>query len=184
MRFLKSPRVLSALTGGRVAVLVVIVTFAGAGCTGGGDAEPSESAGSEVSIAPAEDYETNMAGCMGDKGWNVIIIPEAEGGGITAEIPQAQAEAFRADNFACAAEFGYDQPPPPMSEEDARAYLAKVVEAAECVEDLGFEVPARPAEQDSLEGLMSVELDPRWDVFANVPDGELSRTQGTCFPDA
>lgn len=163
-------------------VAVVAVLAVPSACTS--EVAPETTPTATVSIATAEDYETNMAGCLRERGWEVTITPESEGGGIRSEIPIEQGDAFESDRAECLAEFGYDQPPSPMSEQDAQAYLAKLVEAAECVEGLGYEVPAQPAEQDSLEGLMSVDLDPRWDVFANVPDLELTSTQGTCFPDA
>jgi hypothetical protein len=134
------------VTARRAALLAgaAVVTVALASCTAP-QAEPTETASDVVSA------DANMVQCMADKGWEVQLDNDG-GWSTTVGVPDEQLEQFDADVDDCRATFGLDQPPPPLTQQEAEELYDLLTGAvADCVRNLGYTVPEPPSRQAYVE---------------------------------
>ncbi len=94
---------------------------------------------------------------MDEQGWDTRVTAD---GGLSASIPDEQLEQYQHDLDECAARFGYDEPPPPLTRQEAEAYYDELVQATECVRELGYPTPEPASKQATVEALMRGEGPP------------------------
>lgn len=106
-----------------------------------------------------------MVRCMSDLGWEVEA--NADGSWSTIDgIPAEQNEQFEADAAQCESRYGYDIPPQ-VSRNEAERYFEALLEAAECVRSLGFQVPEPPSRQSFVSSIVNGEL-PSWNPYERL----------------
>lgn len=91
------------------------------------------------------DYATDMISCLTAKGWPVSV--GTDGGYRTGTIPTEQFDLYTSDAESCAAEFGYDELPPALSDEQIRAVFPHSLWEWKCLEDNGYNPDKPPSEQ-------------------------------------
>lgn len=106
-----------------------------------------------------------MQRCMAEKGWMMAIDEE---GGLAIDVPVEQGEALEQADRECQEKFGYDQPPPPMTQEEAEVYYEKLLATGECVRDMGFTTPELPSRQSTIESLTQPGRLPNWNPHENL----------------
>ncbi|HIW62414.1 MAG TPA: hypothetical protein H9881_08160 [Candidatus Stackebrandtia excrementipullorum] len=130
-----------------------------AGCGDGEDTSSTPERHTE------REWATDMADCLTDKGWNVTAGSD---GSLSAETPTEQYEQYESDREDCSAELGYDQPLPVRTAEEAEAYFDALLEAADCVRDLGYTVADPPSRQYAVEQIQQPVIDLGWDPYDAV----------------
>lgn len=138
----------------RKVVVVVAVASMIAGCTGEGEPSPVEATGGNPSVA--------IAACLQEKGWDVTAHPDNS---VSAEIPVQQEDQYRADYDICVDQVQPDEPRPPMTEEQAETYFDALLEVADCVRGLGYQVAEPPSRQAAVEALQQPIIDLGWDPY-------------------
>ena len=116
-----------------------------------------------------EEYIAAVASCLRDAGWNV----NADGVGGSADITAEQRPAFLAARESCGATLGEPPPPVPVSEAEIRARYAYLLEARDCLIDLGYAIGA-PATLDHF--LDSYASGP-WSPFNDLADQTTSQAE-------
>lgn len=136
----------------RVLVAATVAAFAlgAAGCAGGGSPESSPG-GEPPNAQDLDNWSENMQSCLQGKGWDVEVSPEGE---MNTTVPAGQEDAFETDVKASEASFGYDLVPV-YSEDQVREIYKKVVAAAECLTEQGYEPGNPPSEQTFVEQVQS-----------------------------
>lgn len=167
-------RAVTGIAGRALLVMGALLLATGCGVGTVGESEPPTSG-----PTPDEDaFASAMVACLAERGWTATIRPD---GGFEVEYPTTQDEQFRADRAACSAAGGYDQPPPAFTQESATQLVADMHAAAECLREHDYDVPAPPPDAQMVDGLMSPDRDPGWDIYGGVPEGSaLSEAQGLC----
>lgn len=137
----------------RVVAIAALVAFVG-GCT---DSEPD--ATSQPTTQATGNPSEVVAACLQGKGWDVTAHPDNSYS--VAGLPQDQVSQYEADEEACRSSAGMDQPQPPMTLRQAEEYYDALVEVADCVRDLGYQVDDPPSRRAAVEALMrpTVDLD-------------------------
>jgi hypothetical protein len=174
-----------------VAAALLAMALVATGCASSGEvsgsaptarstatAEPTPTPTPTQTIAPRADYLENMIGCLRVHGWEA----ERAHGSISAPATEEQRPALAEDFATCEAQFGYDQPIPGLSPEEARLMLEKLDTAAACLVAAGYPVPARPTDEAALAGLTSTPSSAGWAVYGDVPEDQLSQAQDACPP--
>lgn len=137
--------------------MAIVAVVAAAGCTTGDD-EPTETgAGPEEMAGPAD-----MVECLAGKGWEEVEVKPD--GSYIAAVPAEQRSEFEAAERECIAELGLDQPWS-LNEAQAEAYFDALLEAAECVRDMGYDVAEPPSRQAAVEEIMVPPIDLGWDPY-------------------
>ena len=112
--------------------------------------------------AALSDYATNMASCLRSAGWEVQTRPD---GGITSQIPAAQADAYAADRAECEKHFGYDATPEPLTDAQIKDLYRKVLETLDCLKDQGRDPGVPPTEQPFIDQAHGTGA---WDPYTNL----------------
>jgi hypothetical protein len=83
-----------------------------------------------------------LQSCLAQAGYEAIVEPD---GGITMRVPKDQHDAAVDARTACLTSFPeYDPDPPPPSAEELAAHFAALARSADCLENLGYDVPDPP----------------------------------------
>ncbi|MET7418231.1 hypothetical protein [Dactylosporangium sp. NPDC005555] len=151
----------------------VAVAVALAACGASKDENPA------IQSTPAKGslYEgaEKMAGCMRGLGWDITV--DRDGGWrSTNGIPVAQKDQYEKDTADCEAKFGYDKPPPPLTQQQAEARYDALVAVGKCVKQLGYDIPPPPSKQKSVESMIS-SGNPLWDPYQYVVSGTNSSAE-------
>lgn len=141
----------------RIAILLALGLLVGA-CSD--DAAPSES--SNEWAPPSDEYAPAITACLHDRGWDAVITDD---GGVDIAMPEGQAGQYDADYEECLAETGFDRPSRPFDSESAAAYFAAMLEAAACVEGLGYVVAEPPSEEVAIEQLINGTFGIEWNPY-------------------
>lgn len=150
---------------------VAVLAVALAGCADGGPVEPRPSASrGQVYSAGAK-----MVGCMTGRGWQVGQFPDGSWGAPDG-IPAARADAYDSDARQCAASFGLDKSPPPVTREIAEAHFAALTATSECLRGRGYEVPDPPQRERSVASMLN-SGDPLWDPYEKAARAVDSPTE-------
>lgn len=140
--------------------------------------EPTVSPTSPVSAGPSpfaftgstEEYIAAVASCLRDAGWNV----ETDGSvGFSADITGEQRPAFLAARSACGATLGEPAPVAPLSEADRRARYAYLLEARDCLINLGYTIGEPPTLDHFLDSYASGP----WTPFSDLADQTTSQAE-------
>lgn len=99
----------------------------------------------EFDAGSRPDYATDMISCLTDKGWPVSA--GTDGGYRTGTIPTEQFDLYTADADACAIQFGYDQLPPALSDEQIKVVFPHSLWEWKCLDDKGYDPDKPPSEQ-------------------------------------
>ena len=114
-----------------------------------------------------DEYIAAVASCLRDGGWNV----KTDGvGGLSADITAEQRPAFMAAREACGETIGEPPPRAPASEAEIRARYAYLLDARDCLIELGYTIGA-PATLDHF--LDSYASGP-WSPFSDLADQTTS----------
>lgn len=150
------------------AIVGAILLAVLAGCTGG---DGGESADPQAT----EDFGTNMARCMTEKGWNVTA--NTDGSWETVDsIHVSQEQQFEADVEECRDRFGYERGAPKMTQEEAEEFYDAQLDAAECLRENGYTTPEAVSKQAAVESLINGGP-PLWDPYEHVVDSADSATE-------
>lgn len=76
-----------------------------------------------------------------------------------------QEDQYRADYDICVDQVQPDEPRPPMTEEQAETYFDALLEVADCVRGLGYQVAEPPSRQAAVEALQQPIIDLGWDPY-------------------
>lgn len=149
-------------TGRHLVATVLVSSFLTvlAGCSGGTGEESTNPS------RTAEDFGSNMARCMTEKGWNVAANPDGSWETVDS-IHVSQEERFEADVEECRDRFGYERGAPTMTQEQAEEFYDALLNAAECLKDLGLTTPEAVSKQASVESLINGGP-PLWDPYEHV----------------
>lgn len=90
-------------------------------------------------------FATDMISCLTANGWPVST--GTDGGYRTGTIPPEQFDLYTADADACATQFGYDQLPPTLSDEQIKAVFPHSLWEWKCLSDKGYNPDKPPSEQ-------------------------------------
>jgi hypothetical protein len=161
----------SVLLAGVAAVVAL------AGCTtdapeAGAPASPTQPAAAPPAAPPpfeteyarlVEHYIRDMVGCLTDLGWEVIDHGDSYES--PHDIPDDQFEQYAADVELCEAQFGYDDLPPPyVTRPEAELLYGLLLDVADCIRDLGYDVPDAPSQQAFVEALVTYPI-PAWHPY-------------------
>lgn len=136
-----------------VAAAVALVGLM-AGCSEAAPEIPSES-------PPAVDFDdgarpsfaTDMVSCMSELGWDVSL--GADNSFKTDNIPEGQESTHSSDQETCLKEFGYDQIPPSLSEDQVKATFPHHLWEWKCLNEAGYEPEAPPSERKYVEDYLN-----------------------------
>jgi hypothetical protein len=131
---------------------------------------PDKPADVDSLFADKEVAESRVS-CLTDRGWDV----ELEDGAIVSTMPEAQREAYRADDKECLRGAGIDPDASATPEELANAY-GWYSAIATCLWDHDWSVPDRPS---IAEFRSSYNSDP-WIPWSEVPAGDLPKAHELC----
>ena len=140
--------------------------------------EPLASPSSPVSARPSplaftgtmDEYIAAVTSCLRDAGWNL----RTDGvGGLSADITAEQRPAFLAANKSCQARLGEPPPVAPASEAEIRARYAYLLEARDCLSNLGYTMGEPPTLELFLESYTSGP----WSPFNDLADQTTSQAQ-------
>ena len=132
-----------------------------------GPSSPIRAGASPIAFTgSAEEYIAAVASCLRDAGWNV----ETDG---SADITAEQRPAFMAARESCGATLGELPPSAPLSEAEIRARYAYLLEARDCLIELGYTIGA-PATLDHF--LDSYATGP-WTPFNDLADQTTSQAE-------
>lgn len=159
-----------------ITTLVVCVL---AGCSGSQQEEASDQA---TSYPPVREAVELLAECMQERGWDVEVLGD---GRLSSEWPSEQADQAESDYASCEREAGLDKPRPPRSKGDAEAYFDALLEAAECVRSLGYDVEEPPSREFAVEELQNEVTDLGWDPYTavdNISMETIEEVYAACPP--
>lgn len=129
--------------GGVFAGALLLVAACGGESLGGG------SAGERLSPRQVAEQEVRaLIACMEGRGWNPIYndddgLPSLE----FIDVPQEQGARMDADMAACRGELGLNEPPGEFSDGQLTEFYEHELATAECLRNLGVDVPEAPSEQ-------------------------------------
>lgn len=154
--------------------LIMVVTALVAACSG------SESDPAPPPLATDQPAEA-IAACLRERGWEVTAHPDNS---VSANYPREQEERYLEDQADCSSQVQPDAVPP-MTEPQAEKYFDGLLEAADCVRDLGFQVAEPPSRQAAVEALQQPVIDLGWDPYEDAVRGagsqeELDDVYRTC----
>jgi hypothetical protein len=149
-----------------IAATAVLLAACSTGNNDNTQAQPALTKGSRYEAAE------KMAGCMRGLGWDITVDPDG-GWRSTNGIPVAQKDQYEKDTAGCETKFGYDKPPPPLTQEQAEARYDALVAVGKCVKGLGYDTPPPPSKQKSVESMVS-SGDPLWDPYQFVAGSNSS----------
>lgn len=161
------------------AAVSLAVAAALVGCSGGDP--PSMTP--QPTMAPVEDFAINMQRCLGEKGWEVEVSWDNSIG--MSGLPPEQRDQYDADVQVCLAAFGYDEPPRPLTQEEAQDLYDAMLLVAECVRGLGYTVPDPPSKQTYAEWLTTPGGLAKWTPYSGIPmtsRDDRKRAQQECPP--
>lgn len=152
----------------RVGAMFILSVMALAGCSSAGEEDvATDRAGAQ----PAD----LIADCLRELGWDVTTHPDNSMS--TGGIPDDQRDRFDSDHKQCIQEGGFDQPRPPITEQQASEYFDALLEAGDCVSDLGYLVDDPPSRQAAIEALQQERIDVGWDPYEQVILTEPSKLE-------
>jgi hypothetical protein len=123
-----------------------------------------------------DEYIAAVASCLRDAGWNV----KTDGvGGFSADITAEQRPAFLAARESCGAALGEPPPLAPASEAEIRARYAYLLEARDCLIDLGYTIGEPPTLELFLESYTSGPWSPFNDL-APTSQAEWDQVNQAC----
>lgn len=141
--------------------LALMTVVAVAGCMAD-NGESGQTSAPEPGTGPtAMAGPTDMVDCLADKGWET---EDNLDGSYRAAVPTEQIDKFNAAERECVEELGLDQPWS-LNEAQAEAYFDALLEAAECVREMGYEVADPPSRQAAIEEIMVPPIDLGWNPY-------------------
>jgi hypothetical protein len=148
--------------------VVTIVAMVGllAACAGSAP-DPAEP-------GPAANPSEAIAACLQEKGWDATAHPDNS---VSGEVPIEQRDQYLADEEDCLDQVQPDQPRPPMSEQQAEAYFDGLLEVADCVRGLGYEVAEPPSRQAAVEALQQPIINLGWDPYEQPVRGSSTEEE-------
>lgn len=85
-----------------------------------------------------------MIGCLSDLGWSVDYGTD---GGYSSDVPNEQFEKFQADEATCDEKFGYDIPPPVLTDAQVREVYTHMLWEWKCLDENGYSPETPLSEQ-------------------------------------
>lgn len=144
------------------ATLLVGMTAVIAGCAGPDPVVPADPIESGA-------FGEDMVRCLAAKGWTVQVD---DNGAVVADgIPDAQMNQFRADRDSCLAAFDYDEFA--VTPDMASSFYDKQLAVAECLRELGYDIPDAPSREAFVEELVATGLS-SWLPYDAVVDAALA----------
>ncbi|WP_199042536.1 hypothetical protein [Glycomyces salinus] len=148
-----------------------------------GCSEQDSSTTQENSYAPpASQWPEDMENCLTDLGWDVEI--GSDGRISIRQLPNEQVDQYNEDMRQCESQYGYDLPREPISAEQAEEIWDRFLDAATCIENLGYAVEDPPSRESAIEALQQVPIDLGWDPMQQVKltgsDSDLDQAYSEC----
>lgn len=127
--------------------VAVLLSVSVASCSSTGGAAPSGSSSRPLTQLDHANRELEqVSSCLQKAGWKVKLDP---GRGYSAEVPEAQRTAYRADREKCEKEFLDQYPRPEMTEADWKKLYQHQLWLVKCLEGEGYPpVSTPPSEAD------------------------------------
>jgi hypothetical protein len=143
----------------------------------------TRAAGSPEEPAPGslEEQTRDLVRCLNDRGWETEILPGSNT--YRTVVPPEQHDQYNADIEECNIEIGVDIGPPQVTPEEASELYDILLEIADCVRDLGYNVPEAPSRQSFVEDLVSHPI-PSWHPYDPVYEAgrmaDIQRVEAEC----
>lgn len=119
--------------------------------------------------------------CLNDRGWETEVIPGSST--YRTVVPPEQHDQYNADIEECHIEIGVDLSPPQVTPEEASELYDILLKVADCVRDLGYDVPDAPSRQTFVDELVSYPI-PSWHPYDPVYDtgrmADIQRVEAEC----
>lgn len=90
-------------------------------------------------------FGLDMVGCLSELGWPVST--GTDGSYKTGTIPEDQVESYQTDVDGCLKQFGCDQSPPSLSDQQLRELYPHVLWEWKCLNEAGYNPSSPPSEQ-------------------------------------
>lgn len=134
----------------RVAIGFVIgfAAIGVSGCTTAPDIPTESPAPLTFDVGSRPDFATDMIRCLTELGWSV---KPGTDGGISADVPNEQADVYESDQASCAEQFGYDTPPPTLTESQIREVYPHMLWEWKCLSENDYGPEPPPTEQSYLD---------------------------------
>jgi hypothetical protein len=121
-----------------------------------------------------------MVACLGELGWPVSLGEDSSYK--TGHVPEAQRAHYKADRDACKAQFGYDAPPPELSDAQLKELYPHRLWEWKCLDENGFGPQMPPSEQAFIDGYHSGKG--TWTAYSqftgSLPEQRLIEMFETC----
>lgn len=119
--------------------------------SGGADAGADRTSGSSKLSALREEsqkYGSLMVGCLKTKGFDAEAMSD---GGVHAQVPAEQQDAYSTALDECEQELGYNSNPPPPDDDVLAALYKTLVSVSECLKKAGYDVSEPPSEKSFID---------------------------------
>lgn len=130
--------------------LFVTVTVGAGGCASGAPVPTVSPAALSFDDGSEPTFGLDMVACLSELGWPVSIGEDSSVK--TGTIPDGQDQAYQSDVDGCLKQFGYDQPPPSLSDEQLRELYPHVLWEWKCLNEGGYNPASPPSEQAYIDG--------------------------------
>jgi hypothetical protein len=147
-------RTTGALAGrrSRLPLLLVLLAVTVMACA-------SDRNGAPGAPPAATEAPTDLVSCLIAQGWDVTANPD---GSYLAAVPSDQVDRFQAAEAECIEMFRLDEP---VTESQAEAFFDALLDAAECVRELGYHVDDPPSRRSAVEEIQKPIIDLGWDPY-------------------
>jgi hypothetical protein len=123
---------------------------------------------------------TDLVSCLIAQGWDVTANPD---GSYLAAVPSDQMDRFQADEAECIEMFRFDEP---VTQTQAETFFDALLDAAECVRELGYHVDDPPSRRFAVEEIQKPIIDLGWDPYEQpkftASHEEMNEVYLTCPP--
>jgi len=161
-------------------IAVASAVLALAACSATPDLPPTKPADLTFDVGLRPDFATDMQACLTDSGWSVSL--GADGSYITDNIPNGQHDVYTEDEADCREQFGYDQPPPALSDDQVHEVYQHGLWDWKCLDENGYSPDSPPSEQAFLDGYHTTAAlwSPLSQYTASLPPDDLSELLSAC----
>lgn len=135
-------------------------------------------ASTPVYAGPPDEYFPRLAACLREAGWDVVVDPA--GGMRLDSLTVEQRPAFQAAKAACQQDIGLPPPPRPLSESEIRDRYQYLLQARQCLMELGYTISEPPSVDAFIESWATGPWSPYSDVVDVANREQLAEANEKC----
>lgn len=171
-------RQLTVVQGWRGAILATLLVLGSLVGCGAPPSSPTVAPTPDPTVT-GETWMAQMVGCLRQAGWDVVLAPAGD----SYQLPNLSGEqrpAFIEADAACQEQVGPPPAPEELSEAEIREHYRFLLDARQCLVDLGYSISDPPSEDAFVESWTTGPWSPFNEVVEVVSPEEWARINEEC----